>query len=167
MHYFETLFKTRYLRAFTLSELLIVMIISGIILFSAFEGISLIRRHTNRLSSQFNSGQDILTHYRLLEAIIARSDSLHTVADSLLLYRQGNKPLVLLHRGTSFIIAYPDFPERADTLFREVSAIRTASRYAYGKRSDTLFIHLEYSGKAFTLSFTLPESNPDIISPLN
>ena len=77
------------LKASTLVEMMIVMIVSGIIVGLIFEGIDIFRRYSHKITDEIVTSSDLLNLYLSLETIVGRSDSLTNDGDIVQLHRKG------------------------------------------------------------------------------
>ncbi|MCD8185039.1 MAG: type II secretion system GspH family protein [Rikenellaceae bacterium] len=131
--------------ASTLSELLIVMVLIGIVLLSVWEGFTLFQRLQRRTQEKLERSLAQADCLFRLESLFKNSDSLREEPDRLELYRQGEmreylrvKDSVLtvfrtaegiapdtLLRGITQcrIVSHPDFPQRIDSLLLTVDSV--------------------------------------------
>lgn len=131
--------------AFTITETLVAMLISGILLLGVYEGIGTIRRFTDKAVPRMLDGSDVMGGVERFEALFARTDSVHKSGERYLLYGVGEPVAVL--RADSLLIV--EFAESRDTLFRNVRSVYDRS----AARVDSLFVTLGLADRAVCLGF--------------
>lgn len=124
------------MKASTIIELLIVMIITGIVIGLTFEGVDIFRRYSRKITNEIVTRNDLLNQYLSLQTIIGKSDSLTLSHDAVCLHRKGTvfgelsveDSLLLLH-----------FVNTTDTLPIKVVSLDVS----VGTQTDTLIVHTE------------------------
>ena len=79
------------LRAFTLTELLVVLAISGIVLLGIFEGIGMARRLARQKTERIEKGLAIYGAYRCIAGFAAMSDSVALSGAVCTFFRNGER----------------------------------------------------------------------------
>lgn len=111
----------KFLSAWTLPELLVVMILSGLIFLSLFEATELIRRFSMQLTRKWGDTAEMLQAWQQLDGLISQADSVCRYNDGFQLYCHDSRfAEVILSNG----LVLCDYRERRDTLFRHVSEIQ-------------------------------------------
>lgn len=134
------------MKASTIIELLIVMIITGIVIGLTFEGVDIFRRYSRKITNEIVTRNDLLNQYLSLQTIIGKSDSLTLYKELVQLHRKGTvfgelsveDSLLLLH-----------FVNTTDTLPIKVVSLDVKA----GMQTDTLIVHT----KTITLLFNTVE----------
>lgn len=80
--------KNTHIKASTLPELLVVMIISGIVIGLLFDGVELFRRYSNQLVEHLTQSNNLLTVTNWITAITENCDSIRQRQD-VMTYRKG------------------------------------------------------------------------------
>lgn len=107
------------LRASTLTEMLVVMILSGIILLSVFDGLGLFEKLLRRFSGELDRSIARMEGFYRLESLFADADSLCQEEDVLVFYRAGESGWRIVRQDSLLVAEYPDRPD--DTLFRKIA----------------------------------------------
>ena len=131
------------LRASTLAEVLILMIISGIVFLSVMDGIGLLRRFLDRASLRIAERTDQYAGYFRTADLAGMSDSLLAEdGRSVALYRRGVIDARITLSDSALVVLQAERGERADTLLRGVVRLRTVPEFQQGGRIDTLIVEL-------------------------
>jgi len=77
------------LKANTLVELLLTMIISGIIFLLVFDGVEIIKKFSYTVNKRIASTQTVLYSHQLMEHLMENADSVMESSSKLLFYREG------------------------------------------------------------------------------
>lgn len=157
------------LPASTLSEILVVMILAGIVFLSVFDGFSLFQRLLLRIQGRLDHSIERIDSYYRLESLFSGSDSIRGDAKQLDLYRRGaireririddsllvvtrpgnEMPPDTLLRGVSeaAIVRNPDFPERIDSLLlvNDTIRLRLGVRIREERRAEAEIKKIEQS----------------------
>jgi hypothetical protein len=115
--------QKRKLRASTLTELLVVMILSGIVLLSVFDGLSLFEKLFRRFSGELDASMARMEGFYRLESLFDGADSIRREAETFLFYREGEPWKELSVSDSLLVVSQDDLGE--DTLLRRISAWRT------------------------------------------
>ncbi len=126
------------LRASTLTEMLVVMILSGIILLSVFDGLSLFEKLLRRFSGELDRSISRMEGFYRLESLFADTDSLRQERDALVFYRAGESGWRIFREDSLLVVEYPDRP--GDTLFRKIVDWRTISTAENNEGIDSLIL---------------------------
>lgn len=130
------------MKARTLSELLIVMILSGILLLTLFEGVVLIKRYSLTFYARREEGNTLLQGYRRLESLFFLCDSLRAAEEKVCFYQE-EKKLAEARQVDSLWVVNKE--GEIDTLFRRVSAYRV--------EKDSLYLFLQIGSRKTALYF--------------
>lgn len=125
-------------KANTLVELLLTMIISGIIFLLVFDGVDTIKRFSHIVNNRVSASQTALYSHRFMEHLVENADSITKRGDKLLFYRESMVSDSVTIGDTFFIL---ESRGKTDTLFVGYLDYRTSSLPGYTGRIDSLFIH--------------------------
>lgn len=144
------------LKASTLVELLLTMIISGIIFTLVFDGVDLIKKFSRTVNKRISSVQAMLYSHEVVEHLMENADSVVERNNQFLFYRQGiSSDTVTI--GNSFFIL--ESRGVTDTLFTGYLNYRIISSLNHTDHVDSLFIHcLVNTGDSVWLEYGLPSS---------
>jgi prepilin-type N-terminal cleavage/methylation domain-containing protein len=144
------------IKAFTLAELLVVMIIAGIIILSIMEGFALIHRITFNKQNQIIENMDIYDAYYHLESVIGNSDSVVTDDNgNLTFYNDSNYHSVIYKENSCLIM---NFAGTNDTVLKNISELRLIKK-EQTYLSDTVAIDISYQDTSTVCwKFTVPVS---------
>lgn len=76
-------------KANTLVELLLTMIISGIIFLLVFDGVDIIKRFSHIVNNRISANQTVLYSHQFMEYLVENADSIIKRGDQLIFYREG------------------------------------------------------------------------------
>lgn len=113
--------KKRMLAASTLSEMLVVMILTGIILMGVFDGFSLLEKLLFRIQGKLEKTMVNTESVYRLESLFSSSDSICGSIVRLEFFRQGEVRHVVELSDSLLIVFKQESILRPDTLFRKVS----------------------------------------------
>lgn len=138
------------LRASTLMETLVMMLVAGIVFLSAMDGLTLLSRYCLRRMEALQHASAQTTGFTALETLLDGADSVHPTAGMLELHKQGH--VSTLYLEDSLLLCYRT--TGTDTLLRSVGtlALRPGGR-AIGA-ADTMELYLE--GMRLTLPLRRP-----------
>lgn len=141
------------LSAFTVAELLIVMLVTGIVFLMAFEGLSIIRQYSGLIGRKLMEKSTLLCGHQALEVLMQQSDSIRKsdqgvifysdVLDSIENYLVIDSANISLCQGTAFNILYPnpvsvdyhfldDKTDLVDSIFIAVRCGKDTLKFDYG-----------------------------------
>lgn len=131
------------MKAATLNEILIVMVLTGIISFIAFEGLSLYQRMYGYVMLHNNQSMGIYENYLRTQELFCSADSICKDVKDFKIYRE-NEYIGSLKISDSMMIFKPSGSSFVDTLFRHISKYEIKV-YSYGPKEyiDSLFIACE------------------------
>ena len=132
--------KQRHIQASTLSEMLIVLILSGIVLLSVFDGFSLFQRLLLRIQGRLDQSIERMDGYYRLESLFMGSDSIRGDASRLELYRLGIIRDEILIDDSLLIASRPEEGVKPDTLLNRVREYKILTNEDYPERIDSLLI---------------------------
>lgn len=142
--------KRDMLRASSLPELLVAMVLSGLVLFFAYEGTGMIMKRLG-LSGQEHGQWQLLQSHALLERLMMQADSVVISGECILFYSSGIPSDTLTTNGKSVIykkngideILFSKATLRAEKFLQEsCGAVRCIDIHLPGTGKDTL--HLSY-----------------------
>lgn len=139
-------------KAFTVVELLVVMILAGIVFLALFENVQLVKRYTVRMESRLDESYFFWHHYSRLESLFQICDSALLEKEEVLFYR-GTTAYARLWKKDSLLLL--KWQHTADTLFDNVVRLHFQPTVNHRKRLDTLkltFLLEEYT-ETMTLGF--------------
>lgn len=108
------------LKAQTLMEVLVAMIIGGIIFLSIMDGMILFRQYAASVTERMESNIGLYDSYYRLETLVSNSDSILDTGRSLEIYTEGNQRYTLKESDSLILLSQGDF---SDTLFIGMSII--------------------------------------------
>jgi len=112
--------KQPHIRASTLSEILVVLILVGIIQLSVFDGFSLFQRLLFRIQGKMEQSIEQLDGCYRLESLFMNCDSIRGEEYRMELYRQGIIRNELRIDDSLLIAVRPETEARPDTLLRRI-----------------------------------------------
>ena len=124
------------LKASTMVEMLVVMIISGVVVGLLFEGVDIFRKYSHKITDEIVTSSDLLNSYLSLETIVGRSDSLTNDGEIVKLHRKGAIIGEIELIESELII---NFAEQIDTLPVIVESVAIN----WGAQTDTLKVETE------------------------
>ncbi len=147
------------LKASTLPEVLVLLVIGGILLLGVTDGLNLFSRLGNALSGRISAGSEFQTNYEHLSLLTASADSLLSRRGVLEVYRTG-LPTATLRREDSLLLLHLE--SFTDTLFRSLTAWDTLRAEPSGEGIDTLLVNLATpDDSVITLRFSRRRSSPE------
>lgn len=144
--------KSRRLPAWTLPELLLVMVLTGILFLAALDGLDLLKRLMLRLQRETRYAYVLQKNWELLDRIVMETDSIIPENNVFLLYREGRE-WIRLQRDGEYLICRKE--ERRDTLFSTVTNVRLVQAEDKQHAGDSLFVMLTAGGRVYPLAFGL------------
>lgn len=126
--------------ASTLSEILVVMILTGIILLSVFDGFSLFQKLLLRMEGRLEQSIEQVDGFYRLESLFSGSDSICGDASRLMLYRQGNVRNEIVMIDSLLIIVRPETEIKPDTLLRRIAETKIVRNPDNPNRIDSLLL---------------------------
>lgn len=123
--------STKPMSAWTLPELLVVMILSGLIFLTLLDATDLIKRLTLHLTERWEVSGTTLNTFCQLDELVTRADSIYGQNEGLRLFCQ-DEELAFIRQVDSLLIC--DYRNRQDTMFHTVKELQL--------KEDTLFLLL-------------------------
>ncbi|MDR1347622.1 MAG: type II secretion system GspH family protein [Prevotellaceae bacterium] len=144
----------RLIKAFTLTELLVVMLIAGIIISGIMEGFSLVHRIILDRQAKITENMDVYDAYHHLENVITNSDSVAVDENNNLNFYRESDYQSSLYRENSFLTV--KLANITDTVLKNVSSLKLIkSELPY--ISDTVAIDITYRDTSNTCwKFIIP-----------
>lgn len=133
------------LAGWTLAELLVVMILTGLIFMAALDGTDLVRRFILRKTLEWTASATLLDSYSRINDLFSQADSLSCGESGCTLHRE-HRTLASISQEQGWLIC--SCRQQADTLFR--TSVRLLVR------QDSLQLTLKNNGKDVSLWFGLP-----------
>ncbi len=124
------------IKASTMIEILVVMIISGIVIGLTFEGMDIFRRFSGKVAGEIVKTDGLFSTYTSLNTIVGNSDSLTLKNDTVGLYRKRYVFGNIYTEDSKLIIRILN---NSDTLPVNVESLKIKS----GTVTDTLFVETE------------------------
>ncbi len=144
------------LKASTLVELLLTMIISGIIFTLVFDGVDMMKKFSRTVNKRISSVQAMLYSHEVLEHLMENADSVVGRNNQFLFYRQGIASDSVIIGESFFILQSRGV---TDTLFSGYLNYRIIPSLNHTDHVDSLFIHcLVNTGDSVWLEYGLPSS---------
>jgi prepilin-type N-terminal cleavage/methylation domain-containing protein len=133
--------KRTHHKAFTLQELLVVMIITGIIFLAVMDGFRLFGKYAQMAGNRMNEEIDIYNNYSRLERLTEQCDTVYSISDSLVIIEKFDSLSLLTLQPASFIT----ITERnlTDTLFSQVLSINIKRDKEQLNTTDTIIISVK------------------------
>ncbi len=144
--------KHRQLPAWTLPELLLVMILTGLLFLSVLDGLDLIKRFMFRLQQETRYVYKLQKNWELLDRILTETDSIVAENPDFFLYRKGQE-WTSLHREGQYLICRKE--EKTDTLLTSVMEVRLVRTEDKKQAEDSLFVTLTAGGQVHSFAFGL------------
>lgn len=130
------------LRAMTLPEVLVIMIVSAIVFMSVMDGLGLFRRHALTVAEGLTGNIRFYDGYYRLHDIVAASDSITGDGSRLSCWRGGAQNVSLAYADSTLTATYGS---AADTLLHRVGEVRVYRRDERSGALDSLTVVLETS----------------------
>lgn len=144
------------LKAATLVELLLTMIVSGIIFLLVFDGVAIIKKISSSLNKKLMANQTVLNSHRFMEHLVENADSVIARGDKLIFYRGGISRDSVTIEHTFFLLESNGLE---DTLFTDYIDYRVVSVTGTGNRVDSLCIqNLINSNDSIWLEYGVPSN---------
>jgi prepilin-type N-terminal cleavage/methylation domain-containing protein len=140
----------RKVAAFTIIEILMVMLISGILLLAIYDGIGTIKKYVGGVVAQMKEESDLLSGVEHLEALFSRADSVCMSGDRYLFY--GAEEPAAIWKQDSILIA--ELAGKQDTVFRTVQSTRMVSSASAPEKVDSFFVVIKLDDRSLCLRFT-------------
>lgn len=141
------------LPAFTVAELLVVMLVGGIVFLIVFEGLNIVRQYSSLINRKLMEKTTLICGHQTLEILMEQSDSIRKNDQGIFFYSAASAEIenylvvdsanILLYRGSASDILFPN-PIRVnfcflneetgliDSIFIAVKAGRDTLRFDYG-----------------------------------
>lgn len=146
------------LRASTLAELLVVMVVTSILLLSVTDGLTLFGRYARLITEKVTRNGEVWEGYCHLESLVASSDSLLRMPSGQVgVYRDG----VAAELSVSDSVLSFSREGVKDTLLRSVASIDVAPS---AQGSDSLLVFLAVGERRLRMAFA-PRPKPGTTSP--
>lgn len=126
------------MKANTLVELLLTMIISGIIFLLVLDGVDIIKRFGRVVDNRISATQTSLYSHQFMEHLVENADSIIRKDDKLLFYRENMVSDSVTIHDAGFVLSSRGL---TDTLFAGYIDYRTSSSPGLTDRIDSLFIN--------------------------
>lgn len=145
------------LPAFTMAELLIVMLIGGIVFLMVFEGLNIVRQYSNLINRKLTEKTTLLLGHQTLEILMEQSDSIRKSNQGIIFYSDvsdtaenylaiDSTNIIILYRGTTSDILFPNLvcidygflnekTDLVDSIFITVKSGKDTIRFDYGLSS--------------------------------
>lgn len=142
------------LKAMTLPELLIVLVVGGLLFIALFEGWNTVRRCSIDLLKRGERGYTTFSGIEKLDALFFVSDSIVPTDRTIVFFRRDSVAGVLDYSRSSVIFEWHRGGEAVkDILLRNVQAVVPVVS-GYGKfRKDSLYVTLKEGNKSWCLGF--------------
>ena len=130
--------RHRKLRASTLPEMMVVMILTGIVLLSVFDGFSLFETLVRRLSDRLDRSMAQMEGVQRLDRLFSTADSILRQEETLLFYRNGGPGYELTIDDSLLVVSREEI--KPDTLLLRISGWRTQTDEERPNRIDSLIL---------------------------
>lgn len=146
------------LKASTLAELLVVMVVTSILLLSVTDGLTLFGRYARLITEKVTRNGEVWEGYCRLESLVASSDSLSLKPSGQVeVYLDGEAAELSV---IDSVLLFSREEER-DTVLRSVASIGVSTS---AQGSDSLLVFLGIGESRLRIAFT-PSPKPGVISP--
>lgn len=136
--------KSPYIKAFTMAELLVTMIITGIIFLCVMEGFGLFTRYAGRQEKEILKGVEIYTNHYRFDLLLESCDTLYSQNDGTIIMVQDKNQSALILSDSTLTL---ETNEKKDTIFSDVEALML-KKGVVGYSIDTIEVVLmEREGK--------------------
>lgn len=143
------------LSAFTLVEVLIVIILSGVLCLVLFDGLDLVKRSMYRVKQTLFDESDLLDNYCYLEGLFQRCDSVSIENSNKFSFYWENELKAVVEIKDSLV--YTIRHGSSDTLLRKVTGFEVRIQEPAG-RVDSLSIWFLHKGRFLCFPFGIRES---------
>lgn len=140
------------LRAMTITELLIVMLLSSIVILSVMEGMRMVVLFTGNTAKRIEASSQIHHGYSAIESLLFDADSVMLNNEILTIYNANRGNSSLYKQDSTLIVA---FGESVDTLLRRVASIDVKTPFVNNYSPDTLRVNLRVKTGWCELKFPL------------
>jgi prepilin-type N-terminal cleavage/methylation domain-containing protein len=144
------------INGFTLPELLVVMILSGILFLFLFDGLDIINRYGRMTRDKLNKKIELLDGHQALELILEKTDSIRRNNNELILFNSGKNVTRLVVDSTR-ILLYSNSDD-ADTLFNNLIGIKYHSLSKDTTSIDSISLFLLMGRDTLKLDYGIPPS---------
>lgn len=141
------------LPAFTVAEILIVMIVTGIVFLMAFEGLNIVRKYSGFINRKLMEKSTLLGGHQMFEVLMEQSDSIRKNDQGLIFYSDVmdsteaclviDSANISLYRGSDVDILFPnpvsvdyrflnEKTDLIDSIFIAVKCGKDTLRFNYG-----------------------------------
>lgn len=133
----------KFLRAITMPELLMVMVISGIIFIAVLDGLGLFQRYASDTSARISDNSRFYENFHRLDGLISEADSVLSLDEMVITYRLGRQQAVLL-KVDSLLLVITNLndafapPDKSDTLLTRVVKFYGVPNRIHKARLDTV-----------------------------
>lgn len=146
--------KDRRLKANTLVELLLTMIISGIIFMLVFDGVEMIKKFSNIVNKRLTVNQTFLYNHQIMEHLMENADSVVVRNNQFLFYRRGVVSDTVMIDDSFFMLNSSGV---MDTLYAGYIDYRITPSMDNANHIDSLFIYCVVNVKdSVWLAYGLP-----------
>lgn len=137
----------------TLTEMLVVMIITGILFLLIFDGLNIVNKYKRILNNKLNQKSEILNGHQVLEVLLEKTDSMRKNENEILLFNAG---VAFGHLAIdSTRILFYENEEHIDTLFTNLIDIRYHSLSEESPLIDSIFLSVPIGRDTIQLSYGL------------
>lgn len=145
--------RQKEVKAMTLPELLIVLIVGGLLFMALFEGWNTVQRCCGDLLKKWERGYTAFSGIEKLDVLFSISDSIFPVDQTIVFFRRDSVVGVLSHSHALMTFEWSKEEARKDTLLRNVQAVVPVIS-GFGKfRKDSLYVTLKEGNKSWCLGF--------------
>lgn len=143
-------FYRLFFKASTLTELLVVIIVSGILFIAVFDGSDIVKKYAGRLSEDMGERLDILRSHCTLELLCRRADSVVEKDGRYNIFDRG-ETLAVFGDEKKCLSLY--FERKCDTIFRSLKEVRAVFGDERKRRLDTLYVTLRIGRDTVVLGY--------------
>ncbi|MDR0893648.1 MAG: type II secretion system GspH family protein [Mediterranea sp.] len=140
-------------QAFTLPELLVVIILSGILFLAVFEGLNMVTRYSRLLRQRLIDKGELLYSHSVLEGLMDDTDSICRVpaeGRTLIFYRNGEKKCTLTPDSAGLALT---FGSQQDTIFTRRAQTTLFPPGNENTRIDSIVVSVPMEGDTLTLTY--------------
>ncbi len=143
------------MKGVTLTEVLVVMILTGILFLLLFDGVTIVNTYGRLVYKKLGFQVELLDGHQTLELLLEKADSIIRQDEGeLLLFRPQAGATRILTDGTNLVL-YRD-SSSTDTIFTGLSAVRFHLQSEERQSVDSIFLSLPAGRDTLQLEYGLP-----------
>ncbi len=141
----------------TLTEILVVMILSGILFLFLFDGLNIINTYGQLTRGKLEGKIELLNGHHTLNLLLEKTDSIKKEGSDLLLLNS-EMEITRIITDSNLLILYRD-ADHMDTLFTHLKSIKSHILSDNTQSVDSIYVSLLIGRDTLLLSYGLPPNN--------